>query len=326
MTNHTDWETLIQKHLDGQTSAAEAEALSAQIVGDAEVRTRYLRAAQVHGALSDEVLALDLGEEPVDHAAPAEKKKRIRSFAWPQQLAAAIAVGAFVGLLGVGVVWAVAAPKAMVTALNVAHGTFDSLPAGPIVKGFSSECGEWSGDPIEVVEDADGNRRLRFMKTGNVKGDPQGGASACNAFQFVDLTALRDQWQARDLNAQQILELSVNFERKPASFDEAFPRMRADCRIYLFDTTPEAVVEGWPRVLAEAVAVSKKNVRLGPGEGSGRVVASCLLEPEATLALITLGAGVGAQTTSPVELGNYYADDVELILRSTPQLPVRVVK
>ena len=33
-------DSLIQKHLDGQTSAEEADALSSQIVADAEVRTR----------------------------------------------------------------------------------------------------------------------------------------------------------------------------------------------------------------------------------------------------------------------------------------------
>ncbi len=49
-----DWDTLIQKHLDGLTTEEEAKALSARIVEDAEVRSRYLKAAQVHGALADE--------------------------------------------------------------------------------------------------------------------------------------------------------------------------------------------------------------------------------------------------------------------------------
>ena len=36
-----DWDTLIQKHLDGLTTEEEAKALSARIVEDAEVRSRY---------------------------------------------------------------------------------------------------------------------------------------------------------------------------------------------------------------------------------------------------------------------------------------------
>ncbi len=194
------------------------------------------------------------------------------------------------------------------------------------MRGFSPRFGEWSGDPVEVIEETDGNRRLRFMETGNVKGEPGGGASASNAFQFIDLTALRDRWQTDDPDAQQTLELSVNFERKPSSIDEEFPKLRADLRIYLFDTDPEAIVDGWPHVLTDVVAIGKKVVRPEPGEASGRITASCLLEPDATVALITLGAGVGMPTNTPVALGNYYADDVELTLTRSPKLPVRFMK
>jgi hypothetical protein len=321
-----DWDSLIQKHLDGQTNAEEAEALSSRIVDDPGIRARYLQAAQVHGALADEVLALDLEDEPKVVAASKEKNKPIRSSAWPQQLAAAIVAGAFVGLLGIGVAWAIGKPRAEVSSLNVAHGTFDSLLPGPIVRGFSSRFGEWSGDPVEVVEESDGNRRLRFMETGNVKGVPKGGASACNAFQFIDLAALRHQWHASDSDARQTLELSATFERKPSSIDEAFPKLRATLRIYLFEAAPETIAEGWPHVLADVITVGKKVVRLEPGETSGEISAVCLLEPESTVALITLGAGVGMESNTPIALGNYYADDVELTVTSSPKLPVRIVK
>ncbi len=322
-----DWDSLIQKHLDGQTNAEEAEALSSRIVADAGIRARYLQAGQVHGALADEVLALGLGDDPKVGVASMEKNKPIRSFAcWPQQLAAAIVAGAFVGLLGIGVAWAIGKPRAEVSSLNVAHGTFDSLLPGLIVRGFSSRFGEWSGDPVEVVEESDGNRRLRFMETGNVKGVPKGGASACNAFQFIDLAALRHQWQASDSNARQTLELSATFERKPSSIDEAFPKLRATLRIYLFEADPDIIAEGWPHVLADVITAGKKVVRLEPGETSGEISAVCLLEPEATVALITLGAGVGMESNTPIALGNYYADDVELTVTSSPKLPVRIVK
>lgn len=322
----TTMDSLIQKHIDGLTSAEEAEALSSQIVADPEVRARYLRAAQIHGALADEVLALDLGEEPVIPAAPAEKTLKVRSFAWPRQAAAGIVAGALTGFLGVGIVWALATPKAIVTSLSVTHGTFDSLPMGPIESGLSPRLDVWSGNPVEVVEDANGNRRLRFMATGNVKGIPGGGASACNAFQFIDLTALRHEGRGTDPDAQQILELSAIFERQPSSRDEKYPKSRANLRIYLFDADPEAIAEGWPDVLADVVAVGKKPARLKPGETSGKVTATCLLEPEATVALITVGAGVGMESNTPVELGNYYVDDVELTLTRSPKLPVRFVK
>ena len=241
MTDQPDWHALIQEHLDGRTNEEDAAALSARIVADADVRLLYLKAAQVHGALMDEVLALGLETEP----APASKPKPVlRRSTWSRPVAASLVVGLFAGLLGAGVAWAIGSPKAEARALRVAHGSFDSLPLGPIMRGFSSRFGEWSGDPVEVVEESNGNRRLRFMETGNVKGDPKGGASACNAFQFIDLAALRHLWQADDPEDQQTLELSVHFERKPSSSDEAYPKLRAYCRIYLFDADPEVIVEG----------------------------------------------------------------------------------
>ena len=177
-----------------------------------------------------------------------------------------------------------------------------------------------------MVEEADGNRRLRFLETGNVKENPKGGASACNAFQFIDLTALREQWPVDHPEAQQTLELSVHFERTPSPLDAAYPKLRADCRIYLFDTDPETIANGWPHVVTDVLSVGKKMIRLRPGVETGRVLASCILEPEATVALITLDVGVGKGTTTPVELGTYFADNVELTLTSRPKLPVRVVK
>ena len=326
MSTSPDWDSLIQKHLDGLTNEEDSAALSAMIVADADVRSRYLRAAQLHGALTNELLDFDLEGASMEPSTPAYRERTVPSGSGRKQVAASLVTGLLVGVLGAGMVWALGSPKAETRVLNVAHGSFDSLPTGPIKRGFSAQFGEWSGDPLEVVEEADGNRRLRFLETGNVKGNPQGGAAACNAFQFIDLTSLRHQFQADDPDAQYTLELSVHFERKPSAVDEAYPKLRADCRIYLFDVDPEDIVDGWPNVLSDVMAVGKKWVRLKPGENSKRVLASCLMEPDATVALITLDVGLGKRTTTPVKLGNFFADDVELTLTSRPKLPVRVVR
>ena len=235
-------ESLIQKHLDGQTSAEEAEALSSQIVSDAEVRTRYLKAAQVHGALADEVLALDLSAEA---AAPTEEKKKILSFTWPQQLAAALVAGAFVGLVGFGVVWAVNSPKSEASFVPVANGDFQSL-SGPVPIGFPAQFGRWSGDPAEVVADADGNHRLRFLKTANVTGNPDGGASACNVFQLIDLSSLQRQWNTGDSDEQFSLELTALFRREEAPTDADLPRSKITMGIQLYRAEPESIGRGWP--------------------------------------------------------------------------------
>ena len=63
MNNETNWDLIIQRHLDGLTSEDEAKILSARIIEDEEIRSLYLKAAQLHGALSDETMLLDVESE-----------------------------------------------------------------------------------------------------------------------------------------------------------------------------------------------------------------------------------------------------------------------
>ena len=62
-----------------------------------------------------------------------------------------------------------------------------------------------------------------------------------------------------------------------------------------------------------------------PGESS-TLSASCLLDPEANIALISVNANSGGGISTPVELGGYYVDDVRLTAIKRPVLPVRFVK
>ena len=324
MNESLDPDSLVQKHLDGQTSADEAEALSAMIVADAEVRTLYLKAAQLHAALADEVLALDLSDELAPPGLPAEEKKTRLPFAWPQQLVAALVAGVFVGLVGFGVVSAMNSPRLETSFLPVADASFESM-SGPVSIGFPTQFGRWSGDPAEVVEDASGNRQLRFLKTANVMGNPGGGASACNVFQLVDLTSLQQRWGTQNSDDQFTLELSARFRREAAPTDADLPKSRISVTLQLYRAEPESIGVDWPEVIREAVAVGNKAHRLAPGETS-TVSSSCVLDPEANLALISVNANAGGGIKTPTELGGYFVDDVELKLTRSPKLPVRFVK
>jgi hypothetical protein len=238
-----------------------------------DVRWRYLKAAQIHGALADETLALDLEAEPI--AAAPEPKKVIWHFAWPRQIAAGLVAGLFVGLLGVGMVWAAGLPKAEARALRIAHGDFESLPEGPIAKGFPVRFGEWGGNPAEVIKEADGNRILRFLATANVKEDPDGFASNCSVFQLVDLSALHKQWSAEQSQSQFSLNLSARFRRDPAPNDADLPKPKASLRIFLFQAEPESIREAWPRVVQQAEALGKKSIKLEPGDDAATLSTSC---------------------------------------------------
>ena len=245
-------------------------------------------------------------------------------FGWPRQLAAAILIGAFIGLLGIGVVWAMNSPRIEARLVPIVDRSFESM-SGPVPIGFPTQFGQWSGDPAEVVEDADGNRQLRFLKTANVTGKPDGGASACNVFQLVDLSSLQHQWGTENSDDQFMLELSARFRREAAPTDAELPKSRITITIQLYRAEPGSIGKNWPQVIREAVSVGNKALRLAPGEAS-TVSSSCVLDPEANLALISVNANAGGAARTPVELGGYYVDDVQLTAIRRPSLPVHYVK
>lgn len=316
MTDSLD--ELIQKHLDGRTSTEEAETLSARIVADKEVRSGYLRAAQIHGALADETLAMDVESEP-------EAKKVIWQFAWPRQIAAGLVAGMFVGLLGAGMVWAIGSPKAEAQVFDIAHGDFESMAEGPTPTQFPVRFGEWAGNPAEVVKEANGNKLLRFVRTANVKGDPEGFASNCSVFQLVDLSALRRQCEAERSRAQYSLKLSARFRRDRAPSDGELHKPRATLRIFLFQAEPESIGKAWPRVVQMAEALGKKSIKLQPGDDATTISTSCILDSDATVALIAVAATAGFNSKTSVPLGGYFVDDVQLTVIKQPRLPVQVV-
>lgn len=322
MTDSTDWQDLIQKHLDGLTSEEEAAALSDQIVSNDAVRSDYLKAARLHGALGDETLELE--QEPIPFPQTAPKRDRLRPISWPRQLAAALVAGVFVGLTGIGV-WAMNSPRSEASFVPVANGDFQSL-SGPVASGFPFQFGYWSGNPAEVVETANGNQVLRFLETGNVMGNPEGGASNCSVFQLVDLTSLQRQWDVNESESQLTLELSAKFRREAAPNDADLPKLEASLRIFLFQGEPESIGNNWPDVVREADALGKKAIRLNPGDEAATISTSCLINSGANLALIAVAANTRTGTSIPVPLGGFYVDDVQLTAIKQPVLPVRFVK
>lgn len=324
MTEETNWQALIQKHLDGLSSESEATILSEQIENDADLRSDYLKAARIHGALGDETLALELETIPFPEN-DSRRTRGMRTFVWPRQIAAALVAGTIVGLMGVGVVWAVNSPKSEASVVPIANGSFEDS-VGPVESGFPNRFGFWSGNPAEVVQQTDGNQTLRFLTTGNVMGNPEGGASNCSVFQLVDLSSLRRQWKADQSESQLTLELSARFRREAASNDADLPKLDASIRIYLFQGEPEFLSDNWPDVLREADALGKQAIKLNPGDEAATISTSCLLNPDATLALIAVSANTRMGSKTPVELGGYYVDDVQLTAIKQPVLPVRFMK
>jgi len=294
----------------------EARTIMAKSLVDEQALVSHLR---------DESIVSILDAEGDVATSQPTTRPAMRLLAWPQQIAVALVAGAIVGLLGVGVVWAVNLPQSQARALHVANGDFETF-SGPVEIGFPSHFGRWGGNPAEVIEEADGNRMLRLLKTGNVNGDPDDFASNCSVFQLVDLSFLRQQWETTDPDSQVTLNLSARFRREDAPTDTKLPKLAGSCRIYLFNMKPKAISEGWPRVVREdGIGFGKKVITLAPGEESATITASCLMESEATVALIVVAASTKSRAAS-IELGGYFVDDVQLTAIRQPTLPVHFVK
>lgn len=249
----------------------------------------------------------------------------LRIFAWPQQIAAALVAGAMVGLLGVGVVWAVKSPQSQARPIQIANGDFETF-SGPIEIGFPSHFGTWGGNPAEVIEEADGNRMLRLLKTGNVNGESNDFASNCSVFQLVDLSSIREQWETENSETQITLNLSARFRRESTPTDAELPKLAGSCRIYLFNLKPEAIAKEWPRVISEhGVGFGKKEIKFTPGAKPATITASCLLESDATVALVVVAASTKSRA-APVDLGGFFVDDIQLTAIQRPTLPVHFLK
>lgn len=185
---------LIQRHLDGLNSAAEAAELSHLLETDAEARNRYLDLAELHAALAaDETLR---APKVILRPQTASKPNWVRSVS---QMAA----GVILGGLAVGTVWAYAMPKTPVSeVLPLVDGGFES-GVQQRGQGVPTEVGRWAGDPRErvaahgAVKPHEGSRMLRFIAA-NSDDDVEGSKRSSS-----------DLWQVIALPGQGVRRVQV---------------------------------------------------------------------------------------------------------------------
>ena len=122
------------------------------------------------------------------------------------------------------------------------------------------------------------------------------------------------------------LELSGKFRREAAANDAELPRLRGGLAIHLYRAEPESIGKRWPLVIRDAIAVRKRTIKLEPGEEAATISASCILAPEATIAVISLNVNTRIPTKMPIPLGGYFVDDVKLTVTKQPTLPVNFVR
>jgi hypothetical protein len=313
-------DTLIDRHLDGLTTPAEAEALSRRLEDDLAARANYLRLAGIHAALA-------AGELVANSVVPASAVGAVAGSGRWRFGASGLAAGILVGAVSTSLLWAparTAAPaEPQSESLPLADGSFEDGPA-PETDGVPLRAGVWGGDFTRVVaaEEGvtpfDGAKMLRFLRADNALSPPGGGQRTAEVWQAVDLRPLRGQ-----LGADPVVEASARF----ATSTVARPGgAKVGILLAAFSGDPAAARAAWPARRSVAVAEASKDEPAARAGGWQRVVVQIALAPEVDYLL--LQARVTAPPPARVEFAGDYLDDVRVRLRRSdgPPPPANAVR
>ena len=322
----TDWHELIQHYIAGTLTDADARLLQATLKKEpaaAELYLSYMNldvALEAHASSSASIAQMLAGQPLSLEARPA------RPVFWRPLMAAA--AGLALGLFSASLLFAYASPQAVVTAsrlLALVDGGFERQP-NRIPSGFPSEIGVWSGDEAAVVSGRTkaGGKALCFQRAQGDAAVPYSPADSCDIFQVVDLRSLRSKGEGL---GDAVLELSSDFHDTRS---EGGGPLRFGCHLYLFSGNPEALHSLWPAPLREALG---SGVAGWISEGGGdvqegrRVTARCVLPANADFAVVQIACGRPRGKALPApELGRQFADNVNLMLKTQPKLPVRLLQ
>ena len=308
--NH-EWHDLIQRYIAGLTTEEEAERIAAALKTDDSLADLYVRHIDLELALETKAASVEGTRELLTSPAMIDARNGFAWVAW-RPLAAAVA-GIFVGLFSASLVWAMASPRVTAERLfSLINGSFDE---SHIERGFPHRTGVWSGDEATIKDG-----RLCFIKPESDPNDPKGRAIACDVFQLVDLRTLP---RVRGSEGEAVLELSARFDdARPYNTP---PSVTFFCQLYLFQGDPTQMHQSWPQSIPEALASGSAQVTtLGKdGKGMRQLTARCLVPAEADFAVIQIAARPNLR---PAKLDGLSADDVKLTLRTSTELPIRIVQ
>lgn len=307
MNTHLD--ELINRWREGRLSDEDLRRLTEALdtpEGRASLRANWFLEAALPEALRTSPL-LRVSRK----AEPQQTRKWTGWLSW-RPLAAA-AAGLVFGMFCTSLVWAVSSPRTTTKRLfSLINGSFDEAH---IEHSFPHQTGVWSGDEAAITDG-----RLRFIKPESDPSDPDGRAIACDVFQLVDLRSLR---RTSGPVGEAVLELNARFaDERPHNTN---PSITFFCQLYLFQGDPTQMHQSWPKNIPDALASGSAQVTtLGSdNKGSRQVTARCLVPADADFAVIQIAARPNLR---PAKLHGLFADDVTLTLKTSPELPIRIVQ
>lgn len=237
-----------------------------------------------------------------------------KRIAWITRPIAAMAAGLVIGLFSASVVWAISSPKATTERLfSLINGSFDE---DRLEVGFPHQTGVWSGDAASIA-----NGKLRFIAPGSDSNDPSAQAISCDVFQLVDLRPLR---HTLSQEGESVLELSAIFlDARPRNTK---PSVTFFCQLYLFQGRSlrhciKAGRRASPTLSPAAAPKSPHSGRMPKERAPLPRSASCLQR-----LILPSSKSPRVRICHSAKLESLFADDVKLTLKTSPELPIRIVQ
>lgn len=326
---------LFEAWSEGRLAPEEASELSAMLRISLQSRKQFREAASMHGLLHVAAASMAVNRAS---APPYLFESSFHTNLLPpiliRQAVFAILVGMLAGGLGVTAVWAYSSSVLAATSLAAASlaatsqtvealvdGDFEREPQ-TIGNGFPVELGKWSGDEAAIVKRSDANssdnlQALRFIAAGPDAATIGGRAIACDQFQLIDLQSLRNH--GNELQ-DAVLELSADFlDSRPQGTN---PSVTFYCQLYLFRGDALRAHENWPAMISESISSgSAQATTLGKSDWK-TVTARCFTNEDADFAVVHVSAMPNLRVPMPE---NLFVDNVRIVLKTQPKLPVRVV-
>lgn len=301
--NDVRFDSCVEAYLEGCLAEEDRQAFEQELQASAARRARFWALAEVPALVRDaaRMSSVRLVEEPVHSAF-------WRGWGgWG--IAAALLVGAVLGMGGAGAVWAVA--NSMGRAMEVRQVALEDTVRAPDqrVPRFFEGLTTWAGDVAEWAGPPEFSRAtLRFLEAAGEGGTQP--ASSCDLYRIVDLRSLQAQ---RSLE-ESVLEFSAEFLDNR---EEGGDLVRFTARVQLYAGDPEEFVRRWPHSRGEAVSLGSDLIASNGGAPGAwrRVVAHTFVPRQATFALLQVVATRAAQE-GPARFEHQYVRAISVKLRS----------
>lgn len=301
---------MIARYTDGTASVEDVRGLNAALESDPAARARFLGYCNMDSALAMEAAEAGpgLAVAPVSRMRPS----------W-RSMAAALAAAICGAVLGAGVALAVVPSARDGLRWAILRSGFERgdevvlRAAGPLQPGpVPGYAGAWQADMVRVttaekgVVPFSGRHMLVFERALGAARFDSGTPRACDLYQFVDLSRVRDEIAT----GASSLTVSARFLDASRARDGA---TLFELRIHIFSQPPEEVAD----FSSSRSALASNMLRTSGHEsdrGWRKLVAGTTVPSDAVFAVVQVSAVRPPEVSlsEPAVFGSHYCDDIEL--------------